>query len=105
MSVADPGEEFWDDLAHTQENLDPDASDAWAHENEEFEDDLDASGHFGITDLQADGSFGLSFHPPTTEQEVEDPPDTAAFDTSEVRISKKIHPLSRNTKRHFCQCF
>ena len=43
MSVADPGEEFWHDLAAQQEFLDPDAEDASAYENKEFEDEVDDS--------------------------------------------------------------
>ena len=63
MSACDPGEEFWGNLARQQEFLDPDAEDAWAHENEEFDDEGDDSSASRITDLQADGSFGLSLPP------------------------------------------
>jgi hypothetical protein len=67
MAAIDPGEEFWDDLATGQENLDPDASDAWAHEHEEFDDEADNSSGFGKSNLQVDCSFDLSFAPITTK--------------------------------------
>ena len=41
MSAADPGEEFWHDLAAAQNNLDPDASDAWSHADSELCDESD----------------------------------------------------------------
>ena len=84
MSACDPGEEFWGNLARQQEFLDPDAEDAWAHENEEFDDEGDDSSASRITDLQADGSFGLSFAQTTTEQTDNDLPDASASDTAEV---------------------
>jgi hypothetical protein len=89
MSACDPGEEFWNNLARQQEFLDPDAEDAWAHENEEFVDEGDDSSASGITDLQADGSFGLSFPPITTEQTDNDLPDASASDTAEVSFCTK----------------
>ena len=89
MSVADPGEEFWCDLTAQQEFLDPDAKDAWAHENEEFEDEGDDSSASGTSDLMADGSFGLSFAAPTTEVANNDPHADAAFDAAEVSFHRK----------------
>ena len=41
MSATDPGEEFWHDLAAAQNNLDPDASDAWSHADSELCDESD----------------------------------------------------------------
>jgi hypothetical protein len=89
MSACDPGEEFWDNLARQHEFLDPDAEDAWAHENEEFVDEGDDSSASGTTDLQADGSFGLSFAQITTEQTDHDLPDAFAYDTLKVSVCTK----------------
>eukprot|EP00956_Cyclotella_meneghiniana_P022924 scaffold43919_cov42-Cyclotella_meneghiniana.AAC.1 len=83
MSAADPGEEFWGNLAAEQDFLDPDADDAWAHENEEFVDDDDDSSGCGVFDLQADGSYGLSLSARTTELADNDPPDASASGASE----------------------
>ena len=74
MSVADPGEEFWHNLAAQHEFLDPHAEIAWARENEEFEDEGDDSSASGTSDIMADGSFGLRFAAPTTEVANNDPP-------------------------------
>ena len=38
MSDSSANEEFFRMLAQAQENLDPDASDAWTHADEEFND-------------------------------------------------------------------
>ena len=46
-----------------------------------------------MSDLMADGSFGLSFVTPTTEVADNDPHDDAAFDAAEVSFHQKI-PLS-----------
>ena len=97
MSAADAGEEFWANLAAEQDFLDPDADDAWAHEQEEFEDEGDDSSACGVTDLQADGSFGLSFAPITTEPADNDPPDDAAFDAAEVSFCVKNHTYAHAT--------
>ena len=91
MSVADPGEEFWCNLAAQQEFLYPDTKDAWAHENKEFEDEGNDSSASGTSDLMADGSFGLSFAPPTTEVANNDPHADAAFDAAEVSFHKRYH--------------
>ena len=101
MSVADPGEEFWCNLAAQQEFLDPDAKIAWAHENEEFEDEGNDSSASGTSDLMADGSFGLSFATPTTEVADNDPHDDAAFDAAEVSFHQKNTTFTRVT--NICQ--
>jgi hypothetical protein len=67
MAATDPGVEFSHNLAAGQENLDPDALDALAHEHEEFDDKADNSSGFGTSNLQVDCSFDLSFAPTTTE--------------------------------------
>ena len=101
MSVADAGEEFWRDLAAQQNFLDSDAEDAWAHENEEFEDEGDDSSASGTSDLMADGSVGLSFSAPTTEVADNDPHDDAAFDAAEVSFHQKDTTFTRVT--NICQ--
>ena len=60
MASTDPGEEFWADLTERQENLDPDAVDAWAHKDEEFDNDANNSSGFGTSNLRIDSSFDLS---------------------------------------------
>ena len=96
MSAADPGEDYWDDLAAQQEFLDPDADDAWAHENEEFVDEGDDESCSGTSNLIVDGSFGLSFAPVVTAQTDIDPHDDAELDAAEVSFHKK--------KSHFHAC-
>eukprot|EP00956_Cyclotella_meneghiniana_P014568 scaffold21863_cov68-Cyclotella_meneghiniana.AAC.3 len=77
MSAVDPGEEFWGNLAAEQDFLDPDADDAWAHENEEFVDEDDDSSGCAVFDLSSDGSYGLSLSATTTEVADNDPPDVS----------------------------
>ena len=91
MAATDPGEEFWDNPAAGQENLDPDASDAWAHKHEEFDDEADNSSGFGTSNLQVDCSFNLSFAPTTTELADEEVPGGSASNPSEVSFCKKNH--------------
>lgn len=97
MAPTDSGEEFWADLAKRQENLDPDGADAWAHENEEFDDEADNSSGFGKSNLQIDRSFDLSFAPTTTELADEEVPGGSASSPSEVSVDKK-YPLSRKLR-------
>ena len=99
MSVADPGEEFWRNLTAQQEFLDPDPEDAWAHENEEFEDEGDNSSASGMSDLMADGS--LSFAAPTTEVAHNESLDAAAFDAAEVSFYQKNTTFTHVT--NICQ--
>ena len=89
MSTADPGEEFWGNLATEQDFLDPDANDAWAHENEEFVDEDDDSSGCAVLDLKADGSYGLSLSTTTTEVTDNDPPGASASDAAEVSFHEK----------------
>ena len=89
MSAADFGEEYWADLAAEQEFLDPDADDAWAHENEEFVDEGDDESTSGASNLITDGSFGLSFAPVSDAQADNNPPDDADFDAAEVSFHQK----------------
>ena len=95
MSAADAGEEFWANLAAEQDFLDPDADDAWAHENEEFVDEDHDSSGCAVFDLSADGSYGLSLSPTTTAVADNDPPDVPDSNVAEVSFLKKI-PLSRH---------
>ena len=99
MSVADPGEEFWHNLAAQQEFLDPDAKIAWAHESEEFEDEGNDSSASRTSDLMADGS--LSFAAPTTEVADNDPLDDAAFDAAEASFHQKNTTFTHVT--NICQ--
>ena len=104
MSSADAGEDFWANLVTEQDFLDPDADDAWAHEQEEFVDEGDDSSACGVTNLQADGSFGLSFARITTEEADNDPPDDAAFDAEEVSFRIKICKSHHPTNHVICKC-
>eukprot|EP00956_Cyclotella_meneghiniana_P037498 scaffold139642_cov36-Cyclotella_meneghiniana.AAC.3 len=90
MSAVDPGEEFWGNLAAEQDFLDPDADDAWAHENEEFVDEDDDSSGCAVFDLSADGAYGLSLSPTTTVVADNDPPDASDYNVAEVSFLKKI---------------
>lgn len=89
MSVTDPGDEFWDNLAAEQDFLDHDAKDTWAHENEEIVDKGNDSLGTGTPDLMADSSFGLSSASPTTEVAKNDLIGDAAFDAAEVSLCAK----------------
>ena len=103
MAATDPGEEFWDNLVAGQENLDPDESDAWAHEHKEFGNEADNSSGFGTSNLQVDCSFDLSFAPTTTESADEEVPGGSASNPLEVSFHKKT--LSRKLLIHSFHCF
>ena len=99
MSVAEEGEQFWDNLATEQDFLDPDAEDAWAHENEEFVDEGDDESATGTSNLLADGSFGLSFASPTTEVPHIDDIGDADFNAAEVRFCAKKTIFTHHANR------
>ena len=99
MSVAEEGEQFWDNLATEQDFLDPDAEDAWAHENEEFVDEGDDESATGTSNLLVDGSFGLSFASPTTEVPHIDDIGDADFNAAEVRFCAKKTIFTHHANR------
>jgi hypothetical protein len=57
MSDESVGEEFFDDLLNEQENLDPDASDAWDHADNEINDESSLSSPSTDADLEIDGMY------------------------------------------------
>eukprot|EP00956_Cyclotella_meneghiniana_P038892 scaffold161728_cov66-Cyclotella_meneghiniana.AAC.1 len=62
MSATDLGEEFWHDLAAAQNNLDPDASDAWSHADSELCDESDDFTPSDDENQQIDGTFSPTSH-------------------------------------------
>ena len=99
MSATDPGEEFWHDLAKAQNNLNPDASDAWSHADSELCDEPDDFTPSDDENQQiVDGIFSPTSHRRGNEDSDDESQGGAAFDVQETPSDKNLQPSHTTTE-------
>ena len=98
MSTPDPSEEFWHDLAATQNNLDPDASDAWSHADSELCDESDDFTPSEDENNEIDGIFSLTSHRHGNEDSDDESQGGAAFNVQEPPSDKNFQLFPPTTE-------
>jgi hypothetical protein len=99
MSAHDPGEEFWQDLVAAQENLDPDADDAWSHADSELCDESDDFTPSDDENHQIEGIFSLTSQRRANEESDDESQGGAAFNVQEPPSDENA-AISRHHRTH-----
>lgn len=98
MSAHDPGEEFWQDLVAAQENLDPDADDAWSHADSELCDESDDFTPSDDENHQIEGIFSLTSQRRANEESDDESQGGAAFNVQEPPSDENLQPSHATTE-------